>query len=257
MLEIERRMQVTLVAYYGKKPEVISNFIRSCQDILAEHLLSTFHPYDIEQVHGTIIGLEGYHHNNAIINENFLEIGETRNMDIDKVLNFLRSSKMFPINIRMGGFRNYEKYCFTSRGKHPYLRSFSIQKGTAVAMGWPIKDEVYPNSLDDLRRKMSTEVNVLHKYHKKKGDIDNDFYLVLGDVDLNSINEFKQQKVEEIMRLDLAGLEPVIFPLGLEQLSVVGYLDTQLPKKTSCCFCIQDLRGENIEQLYPQLKHKT
>jgi hypothetical protein len=55
-----KHMQATLVAYYGKKPAELSTLIREVQgkviDVLSD---AYFYRYDIEQVHSTIIGLEG------------------------------------------------------------------------------------------------------------------------------------------------------------------------------------------------------
>lgn len=245
-------MQVTLVAHYGTKPIELSDFIRACQDEIAGLLLSTFHPYDIEQAHGTIIGLEGNCTGEEILNKNFEDLrGEKKPMNFDQILDFLRSTDALPIQIQIGGFRPYDNYPFTSRGQHPYFRSFSVRGQIAVAMGWPASAEQYPNSLHKLRRELQ-KANVLHKYHKSLDDIDNDFFFALGRVDRNCVKEIMIQKVEETLRIYLAGLRPIVIPVGKEELSIVGYLDPQLPLATSISYPLLDdeLDGKRIRGLY-------
>jgi hypothetical protein len=251
-MELIRNTQVTLVAYHGTKTVELSDFIRVCQDKLAGRLLSGFRPYDIEQVHGTIIGLEGDRIGEEILNKNFQILrGEKKSMDIDQILDFLRSTDALPIQIRIGGFRPYDKYPFNSRGQHPYFRSFSVQGQIAVAMGWPVIAEQYPNSLHKLRWELQ-KFNILHKYHKHPDDVDNDFFFVLGRVDRDSIKDIVIQEVEETLRAYLAGLRPIVIPVGKEQLSIVGYLDPQLPTATSISFSLTDkeLDGKRIRNLY-------
>ena len=256
-MEVPGLMQFTLVAFYGPKPQPFSNLLRSCQDKLAKLLRSSFHPYDIEQIHGTLVGLEGFRERELIINQNFAEHrGQRLNMDLDAILQLLRSSHLLPMKIHIGGFKPYKDYGFTSRGQHPYVRTFTIQDRAAVVMGWPVFTKHDPAPLDRLRQSFQA-VNVLHKFHKRSENVDNDFFFVIGRVDRSpQENEFDIQEAEHVIREHLAGLQPFQVHLDLAQLFVVGYLDTQLPVSTSCWFKVDDLKDEQILSrialLYPE-----
>jgi hypothetical protein len=50
--------QVTLVAFYGEKLDELSTLITQCHERLISILVDVFSPYDIPQVHATIVGLE-------------------------------------------------------------------------------------------------------------------------------------------------------------------------------------------------------
>src|SRR5262245_5701726 len=53
------QMQVTLVAHYGGKPVALSALVQHLQGKLHELLGPAFLAYELEQVHGTVIGFEG------------------------------------------------------------------------------------------------------------------------------------------------------------------------------------------------------
>ena len=253
MLEIPGRMAVTLVCYYGEKfPELI-DLVRELQDILAKYLRSSFRSYQLEQVHGTIVGLEGRRVGVKIRNLNSAEIGTTSEMDPLALLSFLRSPEFPSIQVRIGGYRHHQDYPFESRGMHPYLRSFSIQGEIAVAMGWPVLKSHFPNSLDELRWQFDSRLGIRHKWHKKPGDKDNDFFFVLGRIDHRVVNAVRIQQAVEQIRLFLAGLDGIIVPISADTLQVVGYLDPQLPRETSCWFNVKDstLTPERLLNLYP------
>ena len=65
------RMQLTFVSHYGLKPAPFVERICPLQSVIAEQLGSRFKPYNVEQVHGTIIGLEGARFGTRIRNDNF------------------------------------------------------------------------------------------------------------------------------------------------------------------------------------------
>ena len=249
-MEVAGQMQFTLVAFYGPKSPDFVRLIRSCQDELSRLLLSSFHPYDIEQVHGTLIGLEGVYQNGVLLNNNFLKHrSEERFMDLKKIPELLSVASFLPMKLRIGGFRHYEEQAFTSQGRHPYLRSFSVRKNIAVAMGWPVDScKTGPNQfpLDRFRRSFQ-EINILHLYHKTGNDKDDDFFFVLGRVDRSDGDELHIQKAEEILRTYMAGIQPFDLPLNLENLFVVGFLDTQLPTATSCWFPIKEVMQPAVQ----------
>lgn len=173
-------------------------------------------------------------------------------MSPEKLLDFLRSDKFPAFNIRVGGYREDLNYGFLSQNKHPYFRSFSIQNEIAVAMGWPFDGDRFPNTLDTLRHDFN-KVNVLHRWHRTPEAIDNDFYFVLGRVDRRFLSEAVIRKVENEMRDFMAGLNNRVFTIDQTVLSIIGYLDTQLPVQTSCSFKIADpaLDSRKLLDLYP------
>lgn len=246
-------MQATLVSHYGIKAKPFSGIIQHCQNMLSELLPDAFRPYELEQVHGTIVGLEGYRKGQGIINAHFKALRqEERNIRWLELLNFLRSERFPDFKVRIGGFRHERDYGFLSQHSHPYLRSFSIRNNIAVAMGWPIDGSGFPDILDQLRRRFN-EFNVLHRWHRTPDEIDNDLYFVLGRVDSSQLNHSSIVAVEHRMRLFLSEQSEMIIPINNSVLSIVRYLDTQLPRQTSCSLSISDssLDESMLMTLYP------
>src|ERR1700730_3315003 len=104
MEPIPGRMQLTLVSHYGRKEPRLADLIRRTQDVLSENLKSSFRPYQMDQVHGTIVGLEGHHVSGGIRNRNWAELGEQRRVDYAKLLNFLRGHDFPTLDIQLGGY---------------------------------------------------------------------------------------------------------------------------------------------------------
>src|SRR4029453_11203237 len=98
------------------------------------------------------------------------------------LIGIIQSTAHLPALIRLGGFDPARDYSFSSRGLHPAARSFSIQGRIAVAMGWPVVHGAFPPSIDVLRRELA-QAGALHKYHASDGDIDNDFFFVIGQLE--------------------------------------------------------------------------
>ncbi len=140
-------------------------------------------------------------------------------MDLSGLFLFLQ--EMPPLHIRIGGFASSRVYPFTSRGLHPYTRSFALNGPLAVTMGWPVTGQSYPLTLDTLRRKCM-RYNVLHKYHRRVDDIDNDFFFVLGRVELERVSEEKAKFVQHNLRKLLSEREPLDILVRAEDLSVVA-----------------------------------
>ena len=246
-------MQVTLVAYYGKKPPTIEALIGSLQEELSRELGSAFAAYEIEQVHATIIGLETFRQGADILNLNFHELrGERRPMNLSAVLGFIDTTSRLPFNVQIGGFSLAVAYPFSSRVEHPYFRSFSPEGAVAVAMGWPISGQTYPTYLDALRKRFN-DYNVLHKYHRTDNDIDNDFFFVLGRIERNLIPECRIQDAQDAMREKLAAIDPVRFPVGRDVLSLAVYEDPQLPLHSTENISLDKARTEltRIVRSYP------
>ena len=96
---------------------------------------ASFTPYEPQQVHSTIIGLEGRRDGNRVLNMNYLRLqNQRRYMDVEPLNEAINHAlELLPLQIRFGGFRRFEHYPFTSRSQHPFARSFSIHDGIAVA----------------------------------------------------------------------------------------------------------------------------
>ncbi len=92
-------MQVTLVAHYGRKPAGLAAFLRYLQNNLATSLGRAFQPYDIEQVHATIVGLEGCRADGAIRGRR-----SGLSIDLSGIVGFLRGDAFAPIQVRVGGY---------------------------------------------------------------------------------------------------------------------------------------------------------
>jgi hypothetical protein len=226
-------MDLTLVAFYGPKPDPLADLVRTLQAALRSLLGPAFSAYAIEQVHGTVVGLEGWRVGPDVLNAKLSRArGRPCPMDLAGLLRYLGVTPRLPLRIRVGGFQQAKGYPFTSRGLHPWVRSFALRGPVAVAMGWPAKGDWYPMSLDQLRREC-TEYGVLHKYHEEPTDIDNDFFFVLGRVERDAIPREKADAAENALREMLSKLGPLDIEMGTRDLSVVAYLDTQLPMASS------------------------
>ncbi len=223
-------MNTTLVAYYGNKPPALAELLKAIQHQLADRLGSAYATYAPEQVHATIIGLEGRRVGDRVLNANYYELRrESRVMGMSRILDVVApESGLLPLQLRIGGFSNDAAYPFASRNRHPYLRSFSIQGDVAVAMGWPVDGDHFPLTLDRLRRAFNRS-GVLHKYHRRPGDVDNDLFFVVGNVDRTRISEDAVRNTQHEMRRFLSSLEPLRIELGRENIAIVGYEDATLP----------------------------
>ena len=241
-------MELTLVAFHGSKPEPLAELINLLHSALDSQLGSAFIGYTIDQVHATIIGLEDRLDRPEILNA----------VDVNNVSSAINLEGLFlflqeipPLHIQMGGYSSLNTYPFTSRGLHPYIRSFAINGTLAVSMGWPVAGELYPMTLDSLRRDCK-QFNALHKYHNQTGDIDNDFFIVLGHVDPESVSQEKAASVQDALRQLLAELEPLDLVVQPDDLSVVAYIDSELPIETSVRYSLVEAlaRVEDLKLLY-------
>jgi hypothetical protein len=237
------------VSHYGDKPKNFVELLKSIHDELINSLSDAFEPYSLEQVHSTIIGLEGYCHEGKIINYNYLKLRkETRYLNPIQLLKFLRSPNIPSIEIEIGGYLDSKDYKFLSQSLHPHYRSFSIQGNIAVAMGWP---RTRTNILDDFRHSFN-RINVLHKWHKKPSDVDNDFFFVLGRVNRKLLNEMQISNTEIKIRQLMAQSAPLIIEMTPSTLSLVCYSNYKLPRDSSVSYSIQDknLVAEDLLRCY-------
>ncbi len=258
-------MQATIVALIWDKPKHLLDFLDKCRERVSNVLQEDFRSYDIKkQIHATIVGLERVDAGNlAFENKNFKKYRQRKlEMDYAGLLDYLRTSSHFPMQIQIGGFHNRD-YPFISRNERPFQRSFSIQPGRTqdgkeieyiVVMGWPLRGEPstnpnpalaevvqettkYPRSLDCLRRAAQT-FNVLHAYHRAPTDVDNDFFFRIGIIDNpRNVDVNKKQQLANSMRDWLARYYPVILDVRLSDVYLTQYASTELPpdnRSTNC-----------------------
>jgi len=175
---------ISAVAFYGPKTGRLRALLTGVQALIAEHVGADFRPYTLEQVHATLIALNGVRAGGAIVNEYLLEYaGVRREMDLPRVMDILARRFAVPLRIRIGGFRPEAPVPFTSRGQHLAERTFSVQGEAFVLVGWPADSLTGAartrRPLDELRREMNA-AGALHRYHARPGDVDNDLHLVVG-----------------------------------------------------------------------------
>ena len=172
---------ISAVAFYGPKTGRLRELLTGVQALIAEHVGAGFRPYTLEQVHATLIALNGVRAGGMIVNEYLLEhAGVRREMDLPRVMDILARRFAVPLRVRIGGFRPDQAIPFTSRGQHLAERTFSVQGEAFVLAGWPADSLAGAGlALDELRREMNA-AGVLHRYHARPADVDNDLHLVVG-----------------------------------------------------------------------------
>lgn len=229
--------QPTLIALYGEKSLDLSRYLESCGQIAVSVLGDAFEPYDVRQVHATIVGLE---HLGDSMRENacFRRLrGRSVEMDIPGFVDFLRTSPALPLLVQLGGFRETD-HPFLSRNASPYLRSFSVQGDKAVAIGWPWRSDSvgaageYPLTLDALRRR-AREFGILHAYHASEADRDNDLFFRIGLIDRDAVSDEAVYDLEQRIRRYMSGEPPLILRIGLDDLHIALYEDERLPLDTT------------------------
>ena len=175
---------ISAVAFYGPKTGRLRELLTGVQALIGEHVGADFRPYTLEQVHATLIALNGVREDGTIVNEYLLEhAGVRQEMDLPRVMDILARRFAAPLRVRIGGFRPGQEIPFTSRGQHLAERSFSVQGEAFVLVGWPADSLAGAGRpVDELRREMNA-AGVLHRYHARPGDVDNDLHLVVGHHD--------------------------------------------------------------------------
>ena len=173
---------ISAVAFYGPKAGRLREFLTGVQALIAEHVGAAFRPYTLEQVHATLIALNGVREGGGtVVNEYLLEhAGVRQKMDLPRVMDILAQRFAVPLRVRIGGFRPGQAAPFTSRGQHLAERTFSVQGEAFVLVGWPADSLSGAGmALDELRREMNA-AGALHRYHARPADVDNDLHLVVG-----------------------------------------------------------------------------
>jgi hypothetical protein len=172
---------ISAVAFYGPKTGRLRELLAGVQALIAEQVGGDFRPYTLDQVHATLIALNGVRAGGRVVNEYLLEhAGERREMDLPRVMDILARRFAAPLRVRIGGFRPGQAVPFTSRGQHLAERTFSVQGEAFVLLGWPADSLAGAGRpLDELRREMNA-AGALHRYHARPTDVDNDLHLVVG-----------------------------------------------------------------------------
>ena len=259
--------QVTLVSMYGDKHDSVAALLMRCQELVAQELGDAFEPYDLRQIHATIVGLERRGATSAD-NANFaVHRGRQVSMDLQGFLAYLRACDDIPFDVQIGGFGKRD--CpFTSRAAPPHERSFSVQGDKLVLMGWPVGGEplraaphrrdagvphapVYPATLDTIRR-AAQRFGVLHAYHRAPTDIDNDLFLRIGLVRGSPLDAGRLGALETRIRQYLGDRPPLIATIGRGDISIVAYADDRLPLHSTRAWRLTDpaLTGQLVATLF-------
>jgi hypothetical protein len=213
---------ISAVALYGAKAGAARDLLVGVQEIIAGCVGERFRPYSLEQVHATLIALNGVRDpaTGTIVNEYFAEhAGVAEQMDLPLVMRILAARFAEPLAVRFGGWGAGEPVPFRSQGVHLHERGFAAHGKALVLVGWAaaaLAGDGRP--LDRLRRDMNA-AGVLHKYHRGNADVDDDLYLVVGHHDgaPTSALERAEAAVRERLTAD-----PVELSIGLADVSIVA-----------------------------------
>ena len=216
---------VSAVAFYGPKAGRLRELVSGVQDLIASHVGRDFLPYTHEQVHATLIALNGVRvdsgpRGGTVVNEYMLEFaGRRREMDLPRAMEILARRFATPLPVRIGGFRPDQAPPFTSRGQHPAQRSFSVQDRAFVMVGWPAASIAGGGQpLDELRREMNA-AGLKHRYHARPGDVDNDLHMVVGhhaDAPAAALD-----RAAAAVR-DMLAAEPASLAIGIADVKIVA-----------------------------------
>ncbi|MBZ5619610.1 MAG: hypothetical protein LAQ69_12940 [Acidobacteriia bacterium] len=250
--------QVTLVSLYGQKRKELAEFAQRCTDIIATSpLRRVFRPYRLEQIHGTLVGMEklvGYsdHYNaNQWAKSNYQRVL----MNFGPLFGIVRQH--FPLAFQFGGFPKVFTQ-FDSFGRSPYERSFQVQwaSNRVTVIGWPHRNGDFTGTrlLARFRDDVACKCGIRHKY-----DNDNDLFMVLGEIaDLTSFTDdevatlnHESKQVEDAVRDSLQDhkTEMTVEP---DDVLVVQYEKETLPLDTTIAYRITDagLNAAMISGLY-------
>jgi hypothetical protein len=180
---------ISAVALYGPKTGPVRDLLGGVQAMIAEHIGDRFRPYSLDQIHATLIALNAVPDpgTGAIVNEYHLSHQDRAvEMDLQRAMDTLAARFATPLQVRIGGYRRHQEIPFTSRGQHLFDRAFSAKDNAFVLVGWPVlsltgEDGVAgpARPVDALRRDMNA-AGLLHRYHARDTDVDNDLHLVVG-----------------------------------------------------------------------------
>jgi hypothetical protein len=136
-------------------------------------------------------------------------------------------------------------------------------------MGWPLRgipietnmpsqieliqeSRLYPNTLDSLRR-AAQQFGILHSYHTKPTDVDNDFFFRIGMVDNpESVDPLLKARLHNVLQQSISMLPPLIIEMHLSDLCVAFYQSEELPRGSTDVVNLMDsiLNGALIKSKY-------
>jgi len=213
---------ISAVALYGPKAGPVRDFLAGVQALIAGQVGRDFRPYSLEQIHATLIALNAVRDpaTGMIVNEYFLEhAGAGVEMDLPRAMRILAAHFADPLAVRIGGWRPDRPAPFLSRGVPLHERAFSVQRNAFVLIGWPVAAiDGNGRPLDSLRRDMNA-AGVLHKYHRRDADVDDDLYLVVGHH--AGAPASAVERAAEAVRDKLAD-EPLDVAIGLGDVTIVA-----------------------------------
>jgi len=250
--------QVTMISLYGKKDKDLQLLIEDCWErINISKFRRIFEPYNIKQIHGTIIGMAKHIGSSELFNEEIWRDSNTRKkiiMDFTELINIVRDH--FPMTVRFGGFdENYRD--FQSQNKTPFERSFQVQWDSSklTLIGWPRKNDKFTEELSKLRNEFKEKCNIKYRYEKDGKD----FHMVLGEIKrphLLTDSELKRLKMEttqleESIR-EYLRKHPIDVKINCEQVFLAQYVNETLPLDSTNVYCIQDrvINNPFIQNLY-------
>ena len=214
---------ISALAWYGPKTGPLRDLLVQVQRLIAAQAGAAFRPYTLEQVHATLIALDGVVEpgSGVVVNEAFgLNLGVRAEMDLPRAMAAVQQRFRVPLAVRFGGFGPGTPVPFLSRGEHLSQRSFSVQGNAFVLMGWPTVSlsgaGPGPAPVDELRREVN-KAGVLHRYHFGYQDVDNDLHLVVG----HWMGDTPALAPVAAVRGWLAD-HPVEVPIGLNDVKVVA-----------------------------------
>jgi hypothetical protein len=196
--------RTTVVAWYDTLPDGLALLVDRVQAAADRLLDDAFTARTPEQVHATLIGLEQ----------------ATAPFDPRPLAAHLHAALSPPWTIRFGGFAPDDRR-HLSRGLPLHDRGFGVYGTKAVLVGWPVVGDTPTRALAELRLSCA-ECGVVHRY----GD-DPDVYMVIGDVAGVPAADAAQGVCRELAAV------PQNVPLSADDLSLVTYVDTALPREST------------------------
>jgi hypothetical protein len=196
--------RTTIVAWYDALPDDLAVLVDRAQTTAGRLLGDAFTARRPEQVHATLVGLELAH----------------APFDPVPLAAHLRALLSPPWTIRFGGFPPDDRR-YRSRDLPLYDRAFGVYGTKAVLIGWPLVDGAPTRVLAELRLSCA-DFGVVHRY----GD-DPDVYMVIGEV-----ADVPAEHAVRAVRDELAATALHV-PLSADDLSLVTYADTALPRAST------------------------
>jgi hypothetical protein len=237
------RQGFSLIAFHGPaKPEPVRRLVEDAVARLGSALANfpgLFRRYPLDQVHATILGLEGTRAGDALVNLNARAREQAHGlaaepMDLRGLVDSLLRHP-WPLPIRFGG--HSPDTCNPYDPRPPWERTFDVREdGLAVLIGWPWSEgSPFAPSLLGLR-KLAERHGVVHKYHVDPAARDNDLFLVVGGIDARALQALGEHRPAAMAALELGRGEvrrwlertPLEVELAIEHLSVVEYRSTTL-----------------------------